>query len=142
MIFVRDVPTKMSRVNRVVEFAVFRAYPKIGIDTVCRMDKAVLARTNVINQTGTYGVVIRLEPFKNYRAGFSLYMNTMGEAPVSSVRRVFDNWQINQVPNFGVEIRRFKHAGVRANQAVNSFRGLRDKHRFFGQTGGESLVRL
>jgi hypothetical protein len=69
-------------------------------------------------------------------------MNTMGEVPVSSVRRVFDNGQIDQGLNFGVEIRRFKHAGVRANQAVSSFRGLRDRHRFFGQTGGESLVRL
>ena len=140
VIFVRDVPTEMRRVNGVVRLAVFRANLKVRVDAVCRMDKAVRTCTKVTDQTGTNSVVIRFKSLKNHRAGFCLYMNAVGKVPISGVRRVFNDGQINQIPDFGIKVRRFKCAGVGTNQAVNSSRDLRDEYRFFGQTGGESLV--
>lgn len=125
-----------------VGLAVFRANLKVRVNAVCRMDEAVRTCTKVTRQAGTNSIVIRFELLKNHRAGFYLYMDAMGKVPISGVHGVFDDGQINQISDFGVQIRRFKRAGVGTNQAVNTFRGLRDEHRFLGQTGGESLVRF
>ena len=81
VIFVRDVPAKMRRVNGVVGLTVFRAHLKVRVDAVCRMNKAVRTCTKVTHQAGTNSVIIRLEPFKNHRAGFSLYRIQWYQSP-------------------------------------------------------------